>query len=213
MRCRTAQRWITRELAGELTAVRAGRLAQHLERCEGCRHEQAAYAALDRALGQLPLAAALPARLEQDTLRRVRLAAADDPPGPRRAGRWIGVAVPALAAAGALVLAVQAPEAPPPAGRLAAAPAVKPGAATRAPVQDPRSQAAPRDPVPAPAARPAVRKRRTQPVVPSEPPPELAARPDLFINLPLLRNLEKLEHYDSIRTTTVDGHQGNQSNG
>jgi hypothetical protein len=78
MRCQTARGWITRDLAGELSPGRAGRLAQHVEGCEGCRREQTAYAALDRMLGTLILDGPLPPRLEQDTLRRVRLAAADD---------------------------------------------------------------------------------------------------------------------------------------
>jgi hypothetical protein len=43
--------------------------------------------------------------------------------------------------------------------------------------------------------------------VPSEPPPELAARPDLFVNLPLLRNLDKVQHYEAIQTIAVDGAQ------
>jgi hypothetical protein len=53
---------------------------------------------------------------------------------------------------------------------------------------------------------------------PSEPPPALAAQPDLFVELPILRNMEKLDHFEAIRTTTLQeapappGEQG-QSNG
>jgi hypothetical protein len=49
--------------------------------------------------------------------------------------------------------------------------------------------------------------------VPSDPPAELAARPDLFVNLPLLRNFDKLQHYDAIQTGTLEGQQGDRSNG
>ena len=49
--------------------------------------------------------------------------------------------------------------------------------------------------------------------MPSQPPPELAARPDLFVNLPVLRNMEKLQHYEAIQTTTLDGQHDGQSNG
>jgi hypothetical protein len=49
--------------------------------------------------------------------------------------------------------------------------------------------------------------------VPSDPPPELTARPDLFVDLPILRNLERLEHFESIQTTTVEGQGGGHSNG
>ena len=33
---------------------------------------------------------------------------------------------------------------------------------------------------------------------PAEPPPELAAAPELFMNLPIIRNMEKLEHFEAI---------------
>jgi len=39
---------------------------------------------------------------------------------------------------------------------------------------------------------------------PAEPPPALAAAPELFVNLPILRHLEKLEHFEAIQTTTLD---------
>src|SRR5262245_21429615 len=85
MRCRTARRWMTTELAGELTRSRIARRARHVERCTDCEDERAAYAALERALDALPLEVALPPRLEQDALRRVRLEAAREdgarPPG------------------------------------------------------------------------------------------------------------------------------------
>jgi hypothetical protein len=206
MRCLTARRWITRDLAGELTPRRVERLAQHLERCAGCRRERVAYATLDRALGGLPVAAALPPRLEQDTLRRVRLAAADDVPGARRLGRWLGLAVPPLAATAALLLAVRG-----------AGPPAEPGHESAAPGAQARRASSPTAAPPVRVARPAApsaaapRHRRTEPVVPSEPPPDLAARPDLFVNLPILRNLERLEHYDAI--TTLDDPNGGQSSG
>jgi len=200
MRCRTARRWITSDLAGELSPARAGRLAQHVERCEGCRRERGAYAALDRALAALPPEAELPPRLEQDTLRRVRLAAADEPPA---AGmwrwRWLRVAAPALAAAAVLLLAVRGTESP-----------VEPSHG-----QPPTVSGAPHRPAAIPPApRTARRRRGAEPVpsIPTDPPPELAARPDLFINLPVLRNMEKLQHYEAIETTTLDG-QDDQSNG
>src|SRR5262249_62213164 len=92
MRCQTARRWITTDLAGELPAGRVRRLSRHVERCEGCRRERTAYTALDRLLGALPLEASPSARLEQDTLRRGRLRAPGGrapggaPPGPAHGG-------------------------------------------------------------------------------------------------------------------------------
>jgi hypothetical protein len=206
MRCRTARQWITRDLAGELSPRRVEQLGRHVERCEGCRREQVAYAALDRALGLLPLAAEMPPRLEQDTLRRVRLAADDADPRPARAvGRWLLIGAPAVAATAALGLALHGglpPETAPSAAKTVGVAAAKKAAAPTQVAQN----AAPR-----PAAQqPAARKRRA---VPGDPPAELAARPDLFVNLPMLRNLDKLQHYDAIQTTTLDGQAGNPSNG
>lgn len=198
MRCQTARGWITRDLAGELSPGRAGRLAQHVEGCEGCRREQAAYAALDRMLGTLTLDGPLPPRLEQDTLRRVRLAAPDDD-APERLGvwRWLRLGAPALAGAAVLLLAVRAVQPP-----------VEPATTTPLAAHGASKHAAP-----APAtAQPAARRRGTG-SVPSQPPPELAARPDLFVNLPVLRNMEKLQHYEAIQTTTLNGQHDGQSSG
>jgi hypothetical protein len=56
--------------------------------------------------------------------------------------------------------------------------------------------------------------KRSQRPVPSQPPPELAARPDLFVDLPMLRNLERLEHFEAIQTTTLGEEPGDgTSNG
>jgi hypothetical protein len=208
MRCRTARRWITRDLAGELTHARVERLAQHIERCEGCRREQVAYAALDRALGTLPMMTAMPSRLEQDTLRRVRLAAEEDEVrDARRIGRWVVVTAPALVATAALVLTLRT--VPPPVDPDRDEPAaVGEGGA----VPTPAARLARRDAPPAPP-QPGARRRRAVDTVPSDPPADLAARPDLFVNLPLLRNFEKLEHYDAIETTTVDRPEEVHSNG
>jgi len=211
MRCRTARRWITRDLAGELTPGRVERLAQHVERCEGCRREQVAYAALDRALGTLPMVAAMPTRLEQDTLRRVRLAADADPPrAASRVGRWLIVTAPALVATAALVLTLRT--VPPAMDPGAGEPVTGRARGGPAPAPSTPKRLARRDAPPAPP-QPEARRRRTAPTVPGDPPAELAARPDLFVNLPLLRNFDKLQHYDAIQTTTVDDQQGDRSNG
>src|SRR5262245_2906495 len=198
MRCRRAERWMTMALAGELSDRRHGRLVRHLERCDDCRREREAYTALDRALGTLPLEAMLPARLEQATLRRARLADGGEAPAERR--RWLGLALPALAATAVLVVAArlsfQEAETMP-------EPSAPPHEAATAP-----AHVAERGKMPAPAARTASRQRaRVARAVPDQPPPELAARPDLFVNLPLLRNLDKLQHYEAIQTIAVDGGQ------
>jgi anti-sigma factor RsiW len=200
MRCQTARRWITTDLAGELPAGRVRRLSRHVERCEGCRRERTAYTALDRLLGELPLEASPSPRLEQDTLRRVRLAAAGDDAAEGGPWAWLKVGAPALAGAAVLLLAVRAVSPP-------AAPDAPTGHAT------PRAASGTGHVTPAPVGGQTASRRRTAGTVPSEPPAELAARPDLFVNLPVLRNMEKLQHYEAIQTTTLDEQHDGQSSG
>jgi len=175
-----------------------------MEGCAGCRREWEAYSALDRVLGSLPLEAALPPRLEQVTLRNARLAAAEATKSRRR---WLDVAVPALAATAVVVVAARlslqdTEPVPAPAPAAPARPVTAPSATARVP-----GRVAERAPAPAPSAAASPQRRRVVRDVPSEPPPELAARPDLFINLPLLRSLDKVQHYEAIQTIAVDGAQ------
>ena len=200
MRCQTARRWITTDLAGELPAGRVRRLSRHVERCGGCQRERTAYTALDRLLGELPLEASPSPRLEQDTLRRLRLAAAGDDAAEVRPWAWLKVGAPALAGIAVLLLAVRA---------------VSPPAAPDAPMSRAKSRPAsrPGHVATAPAGGQTASRRRSAGNVPSEPPAELAARPDLFVNLPVLRNMEKLQHYDAIQTTNLDEQHDGQSSG
>jgi len=73
------------------------------------------------------------------------------------------------------------------------------------------AQAPTKDKPPLVASRSDATRRRRRPF-PRKPPPQLAAAPELFMDLPLLRNMEKLEHFEAIRTTTLDD-GGEQSNG
>jgi hypothetical protein len=74
-------------------------------------------------------------------------------------------------------------------------------APARPDVQVARRATEPPVPVPTPAAPTPEAKHQPVPV---EPPAELAARPDLFVEMPILRNMEKLDHFEAIRTTTVE---------
>jgi anti-sigma factor RsiW len=194
---------------GELRLWRRRTLDRHLAACAACRREMATTATMLDVLGGLAMEAPVPARLEQDTLRRVRLAA-EEPEASRR--WWARLPVPALAFATAALLAiviVRGRDVP------LATPAAKAVPGTR-------RQAA--EPVARTTARPAqaVARAQPKPIVsdpPAELPPELAAAPDLFMNLPILRHLEKLEHFDAIETTTLDeapaapGGDGERSSG
>ncbi len=40
--------------------------------------------------------------------------------------------------------------------------------------------------------------------LPAEPPAKLAEAPDLFVDMSIIRNLDKLTHFEAIQTTTLD---------
>jgi hypothetical protein len=206
MRCARARQWMTAAADRELGARRTQRLERHLAACPACRDERARTIRLLDALAALPATAAVPPRLEQDTLRRVRLAAAEDGERRTRRGWWLlGVPAAGLAALTAVLLAVgpgRQAESPSPPRQVARAPRPAPAASRPAPV-------GPSTPTSAASSRP---------TPPAEPPPELAAEPDLFVDLPILQNLDKLRHYEAIRTTTLDDRttptgDGERSNG
>jgi hypothetical protein len=199
MRCTRAQQWMTAALDRELDPRRRRAFDRHVASCGPCAREMARTARLLEHVGTFPAEAPVPARLEQDTLRRVRLLAAAEAERPAR--RW-WPALPAVAVAGLATIALaigltRQSEGPRP------APASAPQRVARAPVP-PVPGRVERPTPPAPRGR---APRPDQPVAspPPEPPPELAAAPDLFMELPILRNLEKLQHYEDIRTTTLDG--------
>jgi anti-sigma factor RsiW len=188
MRCRRAR--ITMALASELPARTRRAVERHLEGCEGCRRERTAYAALDRALGLLPMESAVSTSLERAVARRVRHEGGDVSPA-RRAPWWLGV--PAVAAAAVLALSVRG---------------------TRLSGDAPATASSPaRQLAEAPPAMQLAKRHRAPGAVPRDPPPDLAARPDLFVDLPMLRDLERLEHFDAIQTTTLKDQDGGRSSG
>ena len=195
MRCTRAQQWMIAAIDGDLVPRRRRRLEQHLAACAACRAEMGHTERLLGQLAALPTETEVPVRLEWDTLRRVRLEAAEGQ--GRRVPRlpWITVPAFAMAAVVALVVGVfvrgDTPRAP---TRTAALHEPAPGQ-----VAEPRG------------ARPAVAKGEPVPAVSSPVPAELAGRLDLFVDLPMLRQMEKLEHFDAIVTTTVDDEDGGAS--
>jgi anti-sigma factor RsiW len=170
-------------LDGELTPRRRQALDRHLAGCAACRGELATTERVLAALDARPAEAPVSVALEQATLRRIRLAADADTAVPW----WRRLPLPALVVATAvLVLAVgivrRTGPVPPP------APSADRVARASVPKTPPRRE-------------PQAEARRLPP--PSEPPAELVAAPDKFMNLPILRNLEKLEHFEAIQTTTL----------
>ena len=187
MRCHRARKWMTAAVDGELSPRRRRALDGHLAACAACRRELAVTERMLTALEGLPMEAAVSARLEQATLRRVRLAAADEAeraPASRGA-RWLPLPAFALATAAVLVLAIGIVRR---AGEVPGAPAVRPA---------PKGDA--RDVAPAPPPR-----RVVKGPPPAEPPAKLAEAPDLFVDMPIIRNLDKMTHFEAIQTTTLD---------
>lgn len=194
MRCGRAQQMMTAAVDGELAARGRRELDVHLAGCESCRSELAATERLSSVLAAFPREAAVSTALEQTTLRRVRLeAAAEEERAAQRWWRsWLQVPAVALATAAMAILAF---------GILRYSTGVSGPTAVSRPTGNQgervaRAPAAPRAHT-APAAPKAVEP-------PSEPPSELTAAPDKFMDLHILRNLEKLEHFDAIRMTTLD---------
>jgi hypothetical protein len=185
MGCRTAYTSMVAARDGALGARRRRALDRHLEQCESCRAEQVAVEDVLAVLDRLPTVVDVPARLEQQVMRRVRALAEEEPHGPlaERLGRWLRSAGPALAAGAVAMVALvglqTATDHTPP---VAKRPPV--AAATRA------------------DATVVARGPKTPP--PVDPPPALASQPDLYVDLPVLRNLDKLRHYDSIATMEGD---------
>jgi hypothetical protein len=215
---------MTAAVDGELVGRRRRALDRHLADCEACRTELQRSERLDELLGLLPSEATMSAKLEQDTLRRVRIAAADDAEQPATSAwrRWIGITVPALAAAAVLAVAVGISRTPPtttpspdratPPPPVASAPHEPTHVAKATPKPPPAASGEASEPTAvAEARRPIDPSRR--PELPKEPPPELAAAPDLFMDMNILSNMEKLQHYDAIETTTVHDPTGEQPNG
>jgi len=190
MRCRTAQTWIVAARDGELTERQQHALDRHLAECGACRAEQVSLEGVLSALDALEPAREVPARLEADVFRQVRGLAAGGAPA-WTLPEWLRRGVPAIAATAVVALAVVG---------IRSSEVAVPAARTNVTVAE-----RPRITPPAPAAAVAkaeadapIVARRAKSRAPIDPPAELASRPDLFVDLPMLRELDKMQHFDSI---------------
>ena len=191
MRCQRARKWMTAAVDGELSPRRRRALDGHLAACAACRRELAVTERMLTALEGLPMEAAVSPRLEQATLRRVRLAAADEAERApaSRWRRWVPLPAFALATAAVLVLAIGIVR--------------RPGGGPGTPALRPAPTAVAKRGAPAPPS-PLSPPHRFAKALPAEPPAKLAEAPDLFVDMPIIRNLEKLTHFEAIQTTTLD---------
>jgi anti-sigma factor RsiW len=201
MRCGRAQQLMTAAVDGELAPRRRRALDRHLDGCAACRRELADTERMLAALEALPREAAVSAAVEQTTLRRVRVLAAEEAERAAARSWWRWWQVPAFAAASAAVVALAL-------GILWRG-ADSPDLGVVMPTPRGDAQVVARAPVPQ-IAQPVLppEKRKPRGALPPDPPPALAAAPDLFMDLPILRNMEKLEHFEAIQTTTLGDQPG-----
>lgn len=201
-------------LEDTLAPRRRRALDDHLAACPGCRLEIETTKRLFGVLDALPIEADVPARLEQATLRAVRIAAAEEEErkAERAPGfRWFRMMVPAFAAAATVAVALVATQ-----RSTTPSPAVS-GSTIAKPAPAQVAKAAPRnkpesEPRVVAAAKPAPRETWPQlAAVPVDLPVELSERPDLLFALPMLHNLDKLEHFETIQTTVLDDGTGQPS--
>lgn len=210
MRCERAQQWLVEAIEESLAPRRRRTLDDHLATCGSCRKEIETTERLFGALDLLPMEAEVPARLEQSTLRAVRVAAAeeDERKAERASGfrlwgfRWFRVMVPAFAAAATVVIAFVATQRwTPEPSRVAS------GLAVAAPAREQVAKAAHATPRVVAAAKPTPHDARPQiaaAAIPVDLPTELSQRPELLFALPILHNMDKLEHFEKIQTTVID---------
>ena len=196
MRCRTVRRSLLAARDGELAPVEREALDAHLGACEACRALAGETARLHRALAAMPQRADVAPGLAEATLRRVRAEMPEDAPAR---GAWWWMAAPLAAGLAGVVMWHTWPTAvaPPQQGATVSR---KAEPAATAPKQV-ASKAAP-----APAARGAVDA--------PEPPPQIAQSLDLYLDMPILENMEKLQNFDAIRTVdTSEGENGGDGRG
>ena len=180
----------------------------HLAACPSCRQEIATTERLFGFLDALPIEADVPARLEQATLRAVRIAAAEEAERQAEGApgfRWFRMMVPAFAAAATVAIALVASQrSTQTASPLASGSTMTKPAPARVAKAAPRSKPE-SEPRGVAAAKPAPREARPQlAAVSVDLPVELSERPDLLFALPMLHNLDKLEHFEKIQTTVLD---------
>jgi hypothetical protein len=154
-------------------------------------------------LRSLPTEAPVHAGIEARTMRRVH----DVLDTERRWRPWRLVAqwlpAPALAALAVVVVLSWWPATSP-----SPAPVTVASVARETPPAAPATR--PARPVAAPAA-PSPGAGRTESAPGPErmaPPPELAGALEMYLDLPILENMEKLEHFEVIHTTEMDGEKG-----
>ena len=183
-------------LDGELSDADRRPVATHLATCLGCRREAERLGTVQRWVASLPPIAPSEG-FDAEFWRRMNATEAAVPTLRRRRRVWT-LAVPALAAAAMVAIVARSLLSP-------AAPTTVAGTAT-APKHVAQAPAAKQAPAvaanqatrPAPAAQVA----DAQQPLPEDLPPELVEHPELFLRLPVVRRLEKLEVFEEVKQHT-----------
>jgi anti-sigma factor RsiW len=178
-------------LDGELGAEERRTVADHLATCLTCRREMEHLTSVQRMVDTLPRIEPS-ASFADDFWRRV---AAEPTPiaSRRRRGSVLRWAIPALAAAAVLAFALRSQLETP--SSLPAAPRTRVAAAPAAPAKVAVAPAAER--AKSEGAEPAPQVANVDSLRPEDLPPELLEHPELFLRLPVVRRLEKLEYLGS----------------
>jgi anti-sigma factor RsiW len=200
MRCRGARRSLLAALDGELGTAEREALNTHLSGCEACRTAADETARLHRALAGMAQVADPPVSLESATLRRVRGVLGEEAharAGFGGGGLWWWVAAPLAATLAGVLVWRSHPGGAPSGPALVEVPpmiaAEQRLAAGEAPNR--RTEQA--------GSRPVGGTVRDESPEAPVPPPRVAEALDLFLEMPILENMEKLENFDAIRTVDV----------
>lgn len=211
MMCRTVRRRLVAYVDDKLGTRGQRKVAAHLDGCPTCAADVQAVRKL-HAVFDASAVAAVPEGLEAEVMRGVRAMV------PEAAGSdWLRWFVPLTAGACAVGIAVFL------AGRTNGPPEVAQEARQIAGAAAPRVVVdVPEEPgVPPPPARTELAQRAhphgTKQAIGSAPgeelPSELRDALDLFVDYPIIFDLEKFEHYDSIWANTEEGKAGTTRDG
>lgn len=181
-------------LDGELSDADRRPVAAHLSTCLGCRREVERLGTVQRWLSDRP-AIEPSADFATDFWRRMNAEEAAVPTLRPRRRVW-QLVVPALAAAAVLALVARSIVTSPSTAPSAPAKQVAEAPARKAPAVAANRAAPPAEPAQVADAH------GVPDQLPEDLPPELVEHPELFLRLPVVRRLEKLEHFEEVRERT-----------
>jgi len=214
MWCRRVRQQIVPYVDGKLTGGRHAAVAAHLRSCRACSAAAQGLRELHAVLDRQP-EVSVPLEFEAKVFRRIR--STEPEPSTRTAWRWL-VPIAAGAFAVGLALVYVGREVPGPGARFgepdAGGPAHSPVAPTpvgeplvargsgqaASPVEYERAEALGR------GAAPQTRLlEEASGGIPKDVPSELFSAPGLFVDFPIIWELEKFEHYETIWTLSNRG--------